>query len=257
MSHSMQLALLETTTTVDAPPLEVRLAASMGEVRAAQRLRHRIFAEEMGARLESAEPGIDADRFDPYCEHLIVRRCDTAEVVGCYRILTDEQAYRAGGYYSQSEFDLTRILPLAGRTMEVGRSCVHPDYRNGAAIALLWKGLARFIVENQIDYLIGCASVPLAKGTLEAQLIYERLARSHLAPPRYRTFPKVPLPRLQLTGVLPTPQVPPLIKAYLRAGAQICGEPAWDPAFNVADLFLLLRTETIAGRYRRHFLERA
>jgi putative hemolysin len=258
MTYSAQFApQRQSATTADGPLLEVALAATRDEVRAAQRLRYRVFAQEMGARLPSAESGIDADRFDPYCEHLIVRRRDTAEVVGCYRILTDARADEAGGFYSQSEFDLTRVLPLPGRAIEVGRSCVHADYRNGATIALLWNGLARFIVENRIDYLIGCASIPLATGTLDAQLIYERLARSHLAPALFRTFPKVPLPRIQLTGITSTPKVPPLIQAYLRAGALIGGEPAWDPVFNVADLFLLLRTEAIASRYRRHFLKRA
>lgn len=258
MTKSARFATaLQPQTTADAPPIEVAIAATAAEVRAAQRLRYRVFAGEMGARLQTAEPGIDADRFDPYCEHLIARRRDTEEVVGCYRILTDAQANLAGGYYSQSEFDLTRVLSLPGRIIEVGRSCVHPDYRSGATIGLLWKGLARFIVDNQVDYLIGCASIPLGKGTLEAQLIFERLARKHLAPPLVRVFPKVPLPRIHLTGVLPEPRVPALVQAYLRAGAQICGEPAWDPGFNVADLFLLLRTDTISDRYRRHYLDRA
>lgn len=235
--------------------LHVRLARTAEEVRAAQRLRHRVFVEEMRARINCVEPGIEADRFDPYCEHLLV--LDRDSVVGCYRILTDMRAYEVGGYYSQTEFDLTRILPLRGRLMEIGRSCVHPSYRTGATIALLWKGLAEYITVNRVDCVIGSASIPLTTGTLRAQIIYERLARSHLAPERYRVFPKVPLPKVQLSGIEPTPDVPPLIKAYLRAGAQICGEPAWDPVFNVADLFVLLRTEAITQRYQRHFLRRA
>lgn len=256
MTYYAQFAPRLEPTTAEGPLLEVALAKTREEVRAAQRLRYRVFAQEMGARLQTAEPGVDADRYDPYCEHLVVRRRDTAEVVGCYRILIDTRANDAGGFYSQSEFDLTRILPLPGRTIEVGRSCVRSDFRNGATIALLWSGLARFIAENQIDYLMGCASIPLAAGTLDAQLIYERLIGSHLAPEAFRVFPRVPVPRIHLTGTTPAPKVPPLIQAYLRAGAKICGEPAWDPSFNVADLFLLLRTEAITSRYRRHFLSR-
>jgi putative hemolysin len=258
MTLSTHLArLLQTERDRNEARLHVRLAATPDDVRAAQRLRYREFAEEMGARLHTAEPGIDADRFDAHCAHLIVCRSDDDEVVGCYRILTNAAAERAGGYYAQTEFDLTRILPLPGRTIEIGRSCVHPRYRSGAAIGLLWKGLARFIVAHGIDYLIGCASIPLATGTLRAQLIYERLARTHLASPAHHTFPRVPLPRIQLTGVEPAVDVPPLISAYLRAGAQICGEPAWDPVFNVADLFILLRTDAMTARYRRHFFKRA
>lgn len=234
--------------------LHVGLAASAEDVRAAQRLRYKVFVDEMGAKLDCRVPGIETDYFDPYCQHLLVRRSDTDEVVGCYRILTDTQARRAGSYYSESEFDLTRILSIPGRFMEVGRTCVHPDYRNGATIALLWSGLARFIVMNQIDYLIGCASIPLTTGTRKASVIYDRLADSHLSPGEWRVFPKVPLPKIQLTGTDEPAEIPPLVKAYLRVGAKICGEPAWDPDFNVADLFIILRTDSIAGRYSRHFM---
>jgi len=235
----------------------VGLASTADDVRAAQRLRYKVFVDEMGARLDHDEPGIEADRFDPYCQHLLVRCMDTDEVVGCYRILTDDQARLAGSYYSETEFDLTRILSIPGRFIEVGRTCVHRDYRNGATIALLWNGLARFIVMNQIEFLIGCASIPLTTGTKKAAVIYDRLAASHLAPNEWRVFPKVPLPKIQLTGTDEAAEIPPLVKAYLRVGAKICGEPAWDPDFNVADLFIMLRTESIADRYTRHFLQRA
>lgn len=234
----------------------VGLASTPDDIRAAQRLRYKVFVDEMGARLDGERSGIESDRFDPYCQHLLVRCMDTDEIVGCYRILTDTQARKAGGYYSETEFDLTRILSIPGRFIEVGRTCVHPDFRSGAAIALLWNGLARFIVMNQIEYLIGCASIPLTTGTRKAALIYDRLANTHLAPAEWRVFPKVPLPKIQLTGTEEAAEIPSLVKAYLRVGAKICGEPAWDPDFNVADLFVILRTDSIAGRYSRHFLQR-
>ncbi len=234
----------------------VGLASTAEDVRAAQRLRYKVFVDEMGARLDCAQPGIEADRFDAYCQHLLVRCMDTGEVVGCYRILTDAQASEAGSYYSETEFDLTRILSIPGRFIEVGRTCVHPDFRRGSTIALLWNGLARFITMNRIDYLIGCASIPLGTGTRKASLIYDRLASSHLAPAAWRVFPKVPLPTIQLANAEEAAEVPPLVKAYLRVGAKICGAPAWDPDFNVADLFIMLRTDNIAQRYTRHFLQR-
>lgn len=256
MSLSTQLAaLLDTAPIYDTVHhLHVGLAATAADIRAAQRLRYQVFVEEMGARLNCAEPGIESDLFDPYCQHLIVRDHANGKVVGCYRILTDTQAGRAGGYYSQSEFDLTRLLALPGRFMEVGRTCVHPDYRNGATIALLWNGLARFMVMNKFDYLMGCASIPLRTGTAEAQAVYRRLAPRYLSPEQLRVHPRVPLPQVQLTGTEEKAAVPPLVKAYLRAGAMICGEPAWDPQFNVADLFILLRTDAIDERYLRHFV---
>lgn len=237
--------------------LNVGLAATAADIRAAQRLRYQVFVEEMGARLDCAEPGLESDHYDAYCQHLIVRDLANARVVGCYRILTDRQAELAGGYYSQAEFDLTRILALPGRFMEVGRTCVHPDYRNGATIALLWNGLARFMVMNKFDYLMGCASIPLRTGTQDAVAVYRKLADKHLSPEQWRVHPRVPLPHVQLAGVDEKPMVPPLVRAYLRAGAMICGEPAWDPQFNVADLFILLRAEAINERYLRHFVNRA
>ncbi len=237
--------------------LSVGLATTPDDVHATQRLRYKVFVDEMGARLNCAQPGIEADRFDPYCQHLVVRHTDTNDVVGSYRILTDAQARKAGGYYSETEFNLARILAIPGRVIEVGRTCVHPNYRNGATIALLWSGIARFIVMNQIEYLIGCASIPLTTGTQKARVIYDRLVGNYLAPAEWRVFPKVPLPKIQLTGTEESAEIPPLVKAYLRVGAKICGEPAWDADFNVADLFIMLRTDAIAGRYSRHFLQRA
>jgi putative hemolysin len=250
--------------------LRVGLATTPDDVRAAQRLRYQVFGQEMGARLDCAQPGLESDYFDPFCQHLLVHNSDSGEVVGCYRILTDSQAHKAGGYYSETEFDLTRILAVRGRLMEVGRTCVHPDYRNGATLALLWNGLARFITMNRIEYLIGCASIPLLSGTRKASAIYERLADKYRAPEEWRVQPKIPLPSLvpgrtsdkdkaaltQLADSDGPADIPPLLKAYLRVGAKICGEPAWDPDFNVADLFIMLSTENIADRYLRHFLQR-
>lgn len=257
MSLALQLARLFQPELDRRRHLAVGLASSAEEVRDAQRLRYRVFVEEMGARLDAETPGIESDRFDPYCQHLIVRDLREGRVVGCYRILTETQARRAGGFYSQTEFDLTPILALPGRFMEVGRTCVDAQYRNGATIALLWSGLARFMLMNRFDYLMGCASIPLVGGTEGAAAIYAQLARRHLSPAGCRVVPRHPLPRLQLTDAAPDTEVPPLIQAYLRVGAQICGEPAWDPAFNVADLFLLLRADAISARYARHFVTRA
>lgn len=235
--------------------LHVALATTVADVRAAQRLRHQVFVDEMGARLDCDEPGIEGDRFDPFCHHLLVRDNESDRVVGCYRILTDTQARKAGGYYSQSEFDLTRVLAIPGRFMEVGRTCVHPDYRSGATIALLWSGLARYMIMNKFDYLMGCASIPLGGETRSVAAMYQQLACTHLSPAEWRVFPHTPLPRTPRADTEPA-AVPALIKGYLRAGAKICGEPAWDRQFNVADLFILLRVDGVDTRYARHFIGR-
>lgn len=238
----------------EAGSLRVELVRSREDIHAAQRLRYAVFAGEMGARLHNRIPGLDHDRFDQYCQHLIVR--DTlGEVVGCTRILTAQAAQRAGGFYSQTEFDLAPVLALPGRFMEIGRTCVRADCRNGATISALWSGLAAFIAEHRIDYLIGCASMPLGENGLEAQALYAELARRSLVPDSLRVKPHLPVPRRD--GRAPGRCiVPPLLKAYLRLGAQIGGEPCLDPDFQVADVFVLLSTHHIERRYARHFLDR-
>ena len=140
--------------------IEVSWARHQDEVRAAQRLRYQIFAGEMGARLDTSVPGHDVDLFDDYCEHLLVRDQDTREVIGTYRVLTPEQAQRVGSTYSDLEFDLTRLRALRERMVELGRSCVHPEHRHGGVIMALWGALAEFMVRNQLDTMIGCASIP-------------------------------------------------------------------------------------------------
>lgn len=232
--------------------LALGFARTPSEIADAQRLRYRVFAGEMGANLPSRVPGIDQDIYDPYCEHLVVRDTRSGEVVGNYRILSPESA-RQIGYYSENEFDLTRLQHLRPRLVEIGRSCVHPAYRSGATIALLWAGLARYMTDRGHDYLIGCASVSMADGGHAAASLYNRLAE-HLGPPEYRVFPRCPLPLAALRNDRPA-ETPPLIKAYLRAGAWICGEPAWDPDFNTADLPILMPMAKVSPRYAKHYLE--
>lgn len=233
------------------PNLSVGLARDIEEVLEAQRLRYRVFAGELGANLSTRTPGVDQDIYDAWCEHLVVRNDDSGEVVGTYRILTPENARRIG-YYSENEFDLTRLHHLRPSLVEIGRSCVHPDFRTGATITLLWSGLARFMTENGYDYLMGCASVSMADGGHIAASLYNRLG-AHMGPPEYRVFPRCPLPLAALKQDVAA-EMPPLIKGYLRAGAWVCGEPAWDPDFNTADLPILLSMSRVEGRYAKHFL---
>ncbi|MBS1155702.1 MAG: family N-acetyltransferase [Proteobacteria bacterium] len=230
------------------------LARNEEEVRAAQALRFRVFAEEMGARVKGREPGLDQDLFDPYCDHLLVQNDDTGEVIGTYRILRPEQAKQLGSYYSDTEFDLTRFKGLRGQLVEVGRSCVHPDYRTGAVITLLWAGLAQYMQERGYQYLMGCASMTMVDGGHLAASLYQQLCQTHLAPAEWRVTPRCPLALEALNHRLPA-EIPPLIKGYLRLGAMICGEPAWDPDFNTADFLILLPMQKLNQRYARHFLK--
>lgn len=174
--------------------LHVGLATSDSDILEAQKLRYRVFAEEMGARLSCRVPGVDRDIYDAYCQHLLVRDEENGKIVGTYRILTPEAARRIGSYYTESEFDLTRLQHLRARMVEVGRSCIDADYRSGAVITLLWAGLARFMIENNYDYLIGCASMGMADGGHNAANIFLGMGEAHMAPPEYRVFPKCPCP---------------------------------------------------------------
>jgi putative hemolysin len=236
--------------------LAVHVARGEAEILEAQRLRYRVFAEEMGARLPTADEGIDRDPFDAWCEHMLVTEEDTGEVVGTYRILTGETAKRVGGFYSDQEFDLTRLNHLRDQMVEIGRSCVHPDHRRGGVIALLWSGVLEYIQRTGYEYILGCASLSMVDGGHSAAAAFKQLRESHLSSVEYRVFPRCPLPLHELDQNA-TPSIAPLIKAYIRVGAHVCGEPAWDPDFNTADLLMLLPLSRMTARYARHFLRHA
>ena len=258
------------TATLPAPPgkpphrtrahsrIEVGWARHEDEVREAQRLRFDVFAGELGARLATPVPGHDIDRFDDYCEHLLVRDALTGEVVGTYRLLTPAQALRAGGTYCDNEFDLGQLAPLRARMVELGRSCVHPQHRQGGVILALWAALAAFMIRNGLDTMIGCASIPineagaqtLHSGRSAAAGLWHQVRRDHLADPRYHVQPRIPLPVDGLPPAAPV-EPPALIKGYLRLGAKALGPPAWDAAFNTADLPMMMRMADLPERYRR------
>jgi putative hemolysin len=233
------------------PHLSVSLARSREEVRALQRLRHRVFIEEMGARIGARLSSVERDRFDPFCEHLIVRDCATGEVIGTYRLLTPERAARLGSFIAGAEFDLTPLEPLRAGLAELGRACIHPNYRSGAAIMLLWSGIARFIRSQGVRHLFGCASIGMEDGGANALAVYASVFSHHLAPAQYRVIPRTSL--AHVVGDCTRARIPALLKGYLRLGAWVCGEPAWDPEFNTADLLVLLSLERLEARYARHF----
>lgn len=238
----------------------VQWARELAEVREAQRLRHQVFAQEMGARLSpppGAPRGHDVDMFDPYCEHLLVRSVQPGDapgaVIGTYRVLTPQAAQRVGGWYSDTEFDLTRLRALMPHTAELGRSCVHPDHRQGGVILALWSALGAFMQRNGLQTMIGCASISMRDGGHAAASLWETLRHTHLAPIEHQVQPRLPLPVQDLRRDLRI-EPPALVKGYLRCGAKVLGPPAWDPDFNTADLPLMLRLQDLPERYRRHFL---
>jgi putative hemolysin len=213
----------------------------------------------MGARLPETVPGHDIDVFDDYCEHLLVRDAASQLVIGTYRVLTPAQAKRIGGTYSDTEFDLTRLRDLRTRMVELGRSCVHPDHRHGGVILALWGALFEFMARNQLDIMIGCASIPMlhngmVSGDAAASLWrHLQMQDRNMASIEFHVRPRLPLPIEELDATLDV-EAPALIKGYLRLGAKILGAPAWDPDFNTADLPMMMRVKDLPHRYSKHFL---
>lgn len=242
----------------------IRLATASDELDAAQALRYRVFYDEMGARPlpEMAATRRDFDRYDATCDHLIVvdqERPREAQVVGTYRLMRDEHARAAGGFYSASEYDITNLMNFPGTVMELGRSCVDAAYRNRATLNLLWRGIAEYLNAHDVDLMFGCASLP---GTdperLATQLSY--LYHYHLAPEALRPralphrFAKMDLlPKAAIDPVRTLASLPPLLKGYLRVGAFVGDGAVVDHQFNTTDVCVVARTDMIAERYTRHF----
>lgn len=242
--------------------IEIRLAASAAEVRAAQRLRYRVFYQEMGARpsAHAARTGHDQDLLDDVCDHLLALA--GGEVVGTYRLIRRAAAARVGGFYSAREFDITPLANHRGEILELGRSCVDAAWRSRGAVQALWQGLATYVAEHRIDYLFGCASLP---GTdvqrLAAPLAY--LHENFLAPEdlRCRALPEhrvgVPASLAAFDERAAFRALPPLVKGYLWAGAWIGDGAVVDRPFNTTDVLVTLDANALTTRYRRRYEARA
>ncbi|WP_019819012.1 GNAT family N-acetyltransferase [Saccharomonospora saliphila] len=235
------------TTVAGTRPYTASIARSGTQVRAAQRLRQRVFTAEFGANLPA---GGDTDEFDAICDHLVVRSEEAgAEVVGTYRLLPPGRGERL---YSSTEFDLAALAPLLPGLVEVGRSCVAPGHRDGAVISTMWSALLRYTTRGGYRYLAGCASVPLADGGEAAASTWRLALTRHAAPAHLRVVPHHPwTPDAPMPDRPRYTHLPPLLRGYLRLGAWVCGPPAHDPDFGVADFFVLLPLERVDARYSR------
>jgi putative hemolysin len=221
-------------------------------LREAQALRFAVFSGEFKATLKGADQGLDMDDYDLHCRHIGVRDLNSGRLVATTRLLDHQAASGMGRFYSEEEFSLHGLRHLQGPILEIGRTCVDPAYRNGGTIAVLWAELAEVLNEGGYSYLMGCASIPMQDGGVQAQAIMQRLRDRYLCTEHLRAEPKKPLPPLDVpTNVIA--EMPPLLKAYMRLGAKICGEPCWDEDFQVADVFILLKRDDLCPRYARHF----
>jgi putative hemolysin len=228
------------------------VATDKALITSAQILRYRVFGQELGAKLKSSAEGLDHDDVDDYCHHMVVVDNASEDIVGYTRLLNQEQAKRLGHFYSQHEFNVDTVLALPGRFLEVGRTCVDPDYRGSSVLTTLWSGLVRYALEGEYDYLIGCASIMPGVSGFPVDAFFYALDEKNLAPAHLMAHPLNPVPN-HLRCQRDESGIPPLLKAYLRFGALICGEPCWDEDFNCMDVFILLPLNHIQPRYSRHY----
>ncbi len=236
------------------PQFTVRIAETEEDLRAAQRLRYKVFVEELGGGGEMVDHDarLEKDKFDPFFDHMLVSDDTTGEVVGVYRLLRGDQAARLGQFYSEDEYDLTALRQSGRKLLELGRSCLHADYRGGMAMFHLWNGLAAYVAENEIEVLFGVASFHGTNAEALAQPL-SMLHHSHLAPEDLRVRSKTYQPmdllvKEQIDRRRAMLETPALIKAYLRLGGFV-GDGAYvDHAFNTTDVCLILDTARMNER---------
>ncbi len=245
--------------------LEVRLAESAAEIDAAQALRYRVFYEELEARPTPLmkRRARDADKFDAYCDHLVVidrARIDgNPRVVGTYRLMRRSVATAHEGFYVAQEYDVAPLLRYPGEVAEVGRSCVHRDYRQGAVMQLLWRGISEYVGAFDVEMLFGCGSFTGTDPTRFAVAL-SYLYHRHLAPesfrPRALSHRYVDmrfLPRAVVGDDIGLAALPPLMKGYMRLGGFVGDGAVIDWQFNTVDVCVLVKTDRLTEKYRRHY----
>jgi putative hemolysin len=249
-------------TSLSGPRYSLLLSTDPSLVEAAQRLRYDVFTSTPGFALPTIGAGDrDVDRFDEFCDHLLVRDDDTGELVGCYRMLAPTGAIAAGGLYTATEFDLRALDPLRPSLVEMGRAVVRDGHRNGGVVLLMWAGILAYLDRYGYDYVTGCVSVPIGSESGDvapgSQLrgVRDFVLSRHAAPPEYQVYPYRPVvvDGRTLDEIAPPRRsaVPALMRGYLRLGAKACGEPALDVDFGVGDFCVLLDKRQADTRYLR------
>jgi putative hemolysin len=253
-SASVLLAADHATPT--SPRYTLLLSTDSGLIEHAQRLRYQVFTSEPGFTLPDVTDGRDADRFDEYCDHLLVRDDDTSELIGCYRMLPPPGAISAEGLYTATEFDISALDPLRPSLVEMGRAVVREDHRNGAVVLLMWAGILAYLDHCGYDYVTGCVSVPIQSAPDEIpgrqiRGVRDFVLQRHASRYRVRPYRPVVLDGKSLDEIEAPARVaiPPLMRGYLRLGSRTCGEPAHDPDFGVGDFMILLDKRQADVRY--------
>lgn len=260
MSTKTVLIPASGTASSTQPRYSLLLSTDPALIESAQRLRYDVFSSEPGLALTGQDAdGLDVDRFDEHCDHLLVREDNSGQLVGCYRMLSPTGAVAAGGLYTATEFDVRALDSLRTSLVEMGRAVVRDDHRTGAVVLLMWAGILAYLDRCGYDYVTGCVSVPVTRdgeepGT-QIRGVRDFVLRRHGAPPEYQVHPHRPVVidgrRLDEIPAPARPAIPPLMRGYLRLGARICGEPAYDADFGVGDFPALLDKRHADTRYLR------
>lgn len=241
----------------------VRLAQTQGEIESAQRLRYQVFYEEYAAKPDAqmAASKLDIDDYDEFADHLIVvdQSGGSEKIIGTYRLLRQALADKYGKFYSSAEYDLNLLVNSDASLLELGRSCVLPEYRTRPVLQLLWQGIADFVAENKVDLMFGCASLHSTDiKSISQPLSY--LYHYHLAPEHLRVralkgqyINMNIIPKDELDQKVAFKNLPPLIKGYLRVGATIGDGAVIDEQFNTTDVLIIVQTHEVTARYRRHY----
>jgi putative hemolysin len=253
---SVLIAADQPTATADTPRYTLLLSTDAALIDDAQCLRHEVFTSEPGFDLTGTVDGRDSDRFDEYCDHLLVREDRSGELVGCYRMLPPPGAIAAGGLYSATEFDVSELDPLRPSLVEMGRAVVREDHRNGGVVLLMWAGILAYLDRSGYDFVTGCVSVPVQGAPGEApgaqiRAVRDFVRRRHASPYTVHPHRPVVLDGKGLDDIPPPARVtlPPLMRGYLRLGAEVGGDPALDPDFGVGDFPALLDKRKADVRY--------
>jgi len=239
-----------------------KFAKTDNEVRDAQALRAYTFGIEYGVSFVNNTDGLDVDNYDAYCLHLNVYNTATGEIIATTRLLTGESAKIKGGFYSEQEFDLSVLLSgiKSSRILEVGRTCVHPEYRSGAVIAVLWSALAEYLLVEKFNFLIGCASISLKDQAFSTEKLINSLDKENFVSEDFKISSKRLVPKCELSSSVVVNSklgLPPLLKAYLRMNAKIGSQFYFDEEFNCADVFIMLDVAHLTDRYAQRFLKTA
>lgn len=259
--------LMDPPLLVEKEQFLVKFAENEAEIQAAQRLRYNVFMEEQGHLVnQTGAVTIDEDKFDAYCLHLIIVNRQDNDVIGTYRVHPGEVARDGLGFYSEQEFKLGGIERIAARTVEVGRSCVKAEYRNGAAVALLWAGMAAVHARTQCHYLLGCVSLTTADPVIGYAVRDFLAAKGDVFTHELDIEPQADyaLPAVDPAAVREYLEgdkkaelrkwIPPLMKGYLRLGARFSYEPVLDKEFGAIDFLVVFNFDEMDHKYARHFL---